>query len=148
MANNYQEGSCFLEIREQDLDRARQIVADLRPEAARMLLSRYGEDESSLEDYLDGGCDLEFVHDGLWMHESESFDPEVVELFVRRLVDELEIDKPFFCSWASTCSKPRIDEFGGGAMGIVRGHPTVWCNASQWVQDALEQLAGQKSDDR
>jgi hypothetical protein len=68
----------------------------------------------------------------------ESINPDHVEQIARALIEELELDKPFYCSWAYTCSKPRIDEFGGGAFAIVRGKQTYWIDAMGAVMDQVE----------
>jgi hypothetical protein len=118
MANNYCEGSSFLAIPKDKIGRAQAIIDKVEEE-----LNRYGYCE----------CQAEVMDDGVWFHGDESMDPEHVAEFARDLIEELEIDEPFYCSWAYTCSKPRVDEFGGGAFVIVRGKKTYWCDAMNHV---------------
>jgi hypothetical protein len=83
--------------------------------------------------------DIETEHPGIWFHGDESINVEHLERTARALVEKLKL-KPFFCSWAYTCSKPRIDEFGGGAFAIVRGKDTIWCDALQNILTRTERI--------
>jgi hypothetical protein len=79
---------------------------------------------------------------GVWFHDDESANPEDVEFIARKLIDILEIDKPFYCSWAYTCSKPRIDEFGGGAFVVKRHYDTFWCEPVNTVREYARNYMG------
>lgn len=126
MANNYCEASSFLEIPEDKIEKAQEIIDRVEKELE--------EDE----DYGYCGCQAELEKGGVWFHGDESVDVNHVEDIARALVEELELDKPFYCSWAYTCSKPRIDEFGGGAFVIVRGKQTFWIDAMNHVMQQVE----------
>ena len=117
MANNYLEYSAFLEIPSDKIEQARAIVA-------RKIAKLEDDDEWG---YCGTCADVE--ERGVWFHAEESGNTDHVEAIAKALLEELEIDNPFCCSWAYTCSKPRIDEFGGGAMVVRRGHETVWVDA-------------------
>lgn len=124
MANNYLEYSAFLEIPPGKLKRARKIIE-------YKIAKLKADDEWGY-----GATDVDVESKGVWFHAEESGDIDQVEAIARVLVEELEIDEPFVCSWAYTCSSPRIDEFGGGAMLIRRGHDTLWVDALESVQEA------------
>jgi len=126
MANNYCESSSFLEIPKDKIDKAQTIIDRVVKEL---------EDDEEIG-YCN--CQAEVEDDGVWFHEDESINTEHMEAIARALIEELEIDKPFYASWAYTCSKPRIDEFGGGAFVIVRGKQTYWCDAMWHVQQQYE----------
>lgn len=98
--------------------------------------------EEELENSEDGyvGFHAEFESDGLWLHDDgESIDVEHAAALAQALLDGLKIDEPFVFSWAYTCSKPRLDEFGGGACAVRRGKAPIWCDARQMVETQLEQ---------
>ena len=99
-------------------------------------------------DYDYCGCDAVLEDDGVWFHADESIHTEHMEAIARVLIEELEINEPFYCSWAYTCSKPRIDEFGGGAMVIQRGYETYWVDAMDHVHKAVRdgKLVQEKKD--
>ena len=132
MANNYLEYSAFLEVPADKIEKAREIVA-------RVIAKLEEEDEWG---YC-GTC-AEVEPKGVWFHAEESGNTDHVEAIARALVEKLEIDEPFCCSWAYTCSSPRIDEFGGGAMVVRRGHETVWVDALNAAQDADKARLGRK----
>ena len=124
MANNYLEFSSFLNIPADKIERAREIVA-------REIAKLEDDDECG---YC--GTLAEVESEGVWFHVEESGNTDHVEAIARALLEELEMDEPFVCSWAYTCSKPRIDEFGGGAMVVRRGHETIWVDAMDSARNA------------
>jgi hypothetical protein len=121
MANNYCQSSSILPVPKGKLDKAREIVKRVIQEL-----------EDGEDDYC--GCLVDVVDEGVWFHTDESINTDHVEIIARQLIDELKLDTPFFCSWAYTCSKPRIDEFGGGAFVIKRGYMTHWVDARHIAQ--------------
>jgi len=125
MANNYQESSSFLAVETEKLPEAKAIIARIAEEL-----------ENGDEEYC--GCSAEVEPGGVWFYGQESINVDHVEAMARELIEQLEIDAPFFCSWSYTCSKPRIDEFGGGAFVIKRGYETYWCDARSQVEQQLE----------
>ena len=48
-----------------------------------------------------------------------------------------EMLSPQGFEWADTCSRPRIGEFGGGAVALWRGKDTQWMNTSYWLSQVL-----------
>jgi hypothetical protein len=122
MANNYLESSSFLKLPEEKIEQAKVIVDRVIKEL-----------EESEEEYC--GCNVKVESEGVWFGGDEYCNVEHVEQIAKALVEELEIDEPFFCSWAYTCSKPRVDEFGGGAFVVQRGKETYWIDAMNHVQE-------------
>ena len=68
----------------------------------------------------------------LWLHSDDQGDPEHVIQFVLRLAEELSLAGVWGFSWSHTCSKPRIDAFGGGAhvldLGARRSIADIDCS--------------------
>ena len=118
MANNYCEGSSFLKVPEDKIEKVQAIIDRVVDEM---------ENDENGDGYC--GCQAELEKTGVWFHGDESINVEHAEIIARALVEELELDGKFTCSWAYTCSKPRIDEFGGGAFCIERGKDTRWVDA-------------------
>lgn len=133
MANNCCESSSFMNLDADQIERAQEIVD------AAIAEMRRAEDEDNADPL---GVVVEVRDDGVWFHYEESFNPDHAEMIARALVNGLEIDEPFYCSWAYTCSKPRIDEFGGGAFVLKRGYETYWCDAMNHVRNYYEDGAG------
>ncbi len=57
----------------------------------------------------------------LWIHDDDHGDVEAVIRFVLRLAEELDLIGLWGFQYALTCSRPRLDAFGGGAHVIDLG---------------------------
>ncbi|MEB3214425.1 MAG: hypothetical protein VKL39_23965 [Leptolyngbyaceae bacterium] len=123
MANNYCESSSFIDIPDDKIDKAREILQKVREEL-----------EASEDGYA--GFDAKIERGGAWIVHNESINPDHVESLVRALVEELDLP-PVVVSWSYTCSKPRIDEFGGGAFVVKKGFNTVWIDARNEAEKVL-----------
>ena len=57
----------------------------------------------------------------LWIHDDEHGDVEAVIHFVLRLAEDLDLTGLWGFQYGLTCSRPRLDAFGGGAHVIDLG---------------------------
>ncbi|MGC8732291.1 MAG: hypothetical protein ACP5RC_08540, partial [Halothiobacillaceae bacterium] len=95
------------------------------PENAARALDLYAntpEDEDDLR--LSDGFDLSIQSEGgseLWIHDDFSGDPERVIAFVLLCAEQFGLKGLWGFEYANTCSKPRLDAFGGGAHVIDLG---------------------------
>lgn len=103
-------------------------------------------------DWPDTGClaKVETAKDpqvpaALWIRSDESAQINNLVSFLLVLVDTLQIDEPIGVEWASTCSKPRLDGFGGGAFVVKRGCEPRFMNSGLWLDQALEEINGESS---
>ena len=127
MANYYCQSSSFLPIPEDKIESAKSIIARWKEEH---------EEE-------DVGLAADTQEDGVWFHHfEEAFDPEVCADLALTLLNELDIAEPFTFSWAYTCSKPRIDQFGGGACSVMRGKKPYFVNAMDLAQIHFSEWLG------
>ena len=55
----------------------------------------------------------------LWLHADESGNVDHVGEFVRAFLARFRPNECWTLTWAETCSKPRVGEFGGGALFIT-----------------------------
>ena len=122
MANNYIELSAFLKVAPEKIEKAKEVLEAIITEADNCKEWGYCSFDATVEDT------------GVWFRHNETVIVEQVEAAASRLLEELEIDEPFFCSWAYTCSKPRVNEFGGGAFVMKRGKPTKYVDAMNKVE--------------
>lgn len=90
----------------------------------------------SEEEYAGYSANLEAG--GVWIRHDESINADHAERLVKALVEELDLPGIIVCSWAYTCSKPRCDEFGGGAFAVQKGRDTIWVDAAS---EALRQAS-------
>ena len=133
MANTYTESSSWIPIEKHQMAEAQSIIDKIMKELQ--------EDEEW--GYLGVVCEVQDY--GVWLHYGECIILEHLEQVARALIEELKIEGNFVFSWADTCSKHRIDEFGGGAMALRRGIETVWVNAGD---EAAKQLGAAVEKDR
>jgi hypothetical protein len=75
----------------------------------------------------------------LWMHDDVSGDPELLIEFVLRCAEEFDLKGLWGFTYADTCSRPRLDAFGGGAHVIDLGARKTlgWISTDEWLCDAL-----------
>jgi hypothetical protein len=75
----------------------------------------------------------------LWIHDDEHGDVEAVIHFVLRLAIQLDLTDLWGFQYALTCSRPRLDAFGGGAHVIDLGarKSIGWTSTQEWLSAAL-----------
>jgi hypothetical protein len=75
----------------------------------------------------------------LWIHEDVSGDVEQVIGFVLRLAEAFDLKGLWGFTYALTCSRPRLDAFGGGAHAIDLGarKSIGWTSTQEWLAAAL-----------
>ena len=132
MADYFTRFSCHLDVGTQDkAARAYQAFMALRNDT-------YAETED-----LHCGFDLSIQNDPsgstLWILDDGNGDTEAVIQFVLRLAEELNLTGLWGFSFALTCSRPRIEAFGGGAIVIDLGARTSigWTSTQDWLSAAL-----------
>jgi predicted Rdx family selenoprotein len=90
--------------------------------------------DESLEPNL--GADYEIDADGVWIHDADGYvELELLSEVLANWLDEIGSTKSIGFEWANTCSKPRLDAFGGGAMVIRAFTATEWLSTSRWLQE-------------
>lgn len=125
MANNYQQWSQTIALKnkkervwwervlkrtdEDDEARLRSLgIADEFPSAAPDDWESWPLFEWEV---LDGGK-------ALWVYSSESGDLEVLAFLVQQFFRQFRKNGVFRLTWANTCDKMRVGEFGGGALHV------------------------------
>jgi len=75
----------------------------------------------------------------LWIHDDEHGDAEAVIRFVLRLAEELDLTGLWGFQYALTCSRPRLDAFGGGVHVIDLGarKSIGWTSTHEWLAASL-----------
>jgi hypothetical protein len=125
MANNYSLSSTFYPVPADKQTKAEAILNRLaiEVEAEDMQLKPEDEGYEELEGYL--SFFWEFIRlgdkEGLWIHpnQDEIADPDEIAEAISRLQVSLGATEPFHFSFAFTCSKHRVDEFGGGSVAVM-----------------------------
>jgi hypothetical protein len=75
----------------------------------------------------------------LWVRDDESGDVEAVIAFVLRLAEDLDLAGLWGFEHSTTCSRPRLDAFGGGAhvIDLTARKVIGWVNTQTWLAQAL-----------
>jgi hypothetical protein len=89
--------------------------------------------------------DLEHGPGTLWIHSEENGEPEHVIKFVLKCAQRMNLSGVWGFTWGLSCSRPRLDSFGGGAqiLDLGRRETLHWIDCSHWV---IEQMAVHEND--
>jgi hypothetical protein len=80
---------------------------------------------------FDFGWSLE-AGGSLWVHTDESGTPESAANLCEEFLAEFRPHQSIGFEWANTCSKPRTDAFGGGAV-FVTATEQRWMGSGNWL---------------
>jgi len=107
------------------------------PENATFALSLYQtmHDKQVEEDGSGFGFLVEQDSEGsstLWIHDGGCGEPEHVLLFVQACARQFGLSGHWGFEWAYTCSKPRLDAFGGCAhiLNLETGNTVAWLSTN------------------
>ena len=136
MADYFTHFSCLLDVGTPD-------------NAARALdlynkLSEYGASEEPPSDGFLLSIQPEHGGTQLWMHDDVTGDPERLIQFVKRCAAEFGLTGGWGFQYANTCSKPRLDGFGGGAhvLDLASGETVDWIYTDGWLDQTLSGEGG------
>ena len=132
MADYFTHFSCVLDTGDPEKAlRAMDILARLRAEDEEADEPQFGGFDVVLQDGPDSSA--------LWIHDDDQGDVEGVIAFVLRLAEELDLTGLWGFDYALTCSRPRLDAFGGGAHVIDLGERKSigWTSTQEWLAAAL-----------
>ena len=132
MADYFTHFSCLLDVGTPD-----------KAARALALFQSLREADQDAEDPEVAGFDLVHNHapegSTLWIHDDDHGDVEAVIRFVLRLSENLDLTGLWGFQYALTCSRPRLDAFGGGAHVIDLGarKSIGWMSSQEWLATAL-----------
>ena len=141
MANNYRLFSAALVIGDAEKPWCEAKLAELRS-----MSNAHPGDEIDHEievDQYDSCADFNFEFEvnnsepRIWFYSEESGNTNHVAEFVQMYLAHFHPDKCWYMSWADTCSKPRLDEFSGGAV-FVTATKIKWMEAQRWASEQTE----------
>lgn len=75
----------------------------------------------------------------LWIHDDGNGDPEHVIQFVRRCAETFGLTGLWGFEYANSCSRPRLDAYGGGAhvLDLATGQTVGWLSTYEWLAAQL-----------
>jgi hypothetical protein len=132
VADYFTHFSCLIDVGTADkASRALALFQQLRTEDQEADEPQVSGFDLSRQDAPDGSI--------LWIHDDESGDVEAVIGFVLRLAEDLDLTGIWGFEYSNSCSRPRVDAFGGGAHVIDLGaRKTIgWTSTNEWLAAAL-----------
>ena len=85
------------------------------------------------------GFEMEIDHEtgpgALWIHADEYGEPEHVTRFVLRCAEAFDLEGAWGFCWSLTCSKPRIEAFGGGGfvLDLTKRETVASIDCADWL---------------
>ncbi|MBA4806381.1 hypothetical protein [Brevundimonas sp.] len=75
----------------------------------------------------------------LWMRDEVTGHPERLIQFVKRCAEAFGLKGRWGFQYAKTCSRPRLDGFGGGAhvLDLATGETVGWTYTDGWLAETL-----------
>ena len=145
MANYYSETSFMIHFETKEKEtRAAEILQSLENHEEEPCTGELAELAKDMQ--LDDWGDIGFMRTpeinpsqswpDWWISHDETINAAWAVLFFEYLVQK-DLLKPFGFEWSNTCSKPRLDAFGGGACWITK-EGTEWLSTSHWLGDKQE----------
>lgn len=76
----------------------------------------------------------------LWMRDNRTGDPQRVIDFALRCAEAFALTGRWGFQWANTCSRPRVNAFGGGAhvLDLGRRDTVAWIGTRGWLEDTIK----------
>jgi len=93
----------------------------------------FGEDAGFTYSFSDDGCDEDWGRH-LWLYTEEWGYVERVAHLVQKFLKESRPDQCWSLTWATTCSKLRVGQFGGGAV-FVTASEIKWQVTDDFVEE-------------
>lgn len=102
--------------------------------------------DAILPEFGEGGCvgyEAEVDADGLWIHSDGSGTPEDVVPLLQAFLARFAPEGAMGFTWADSCSRPLLGEFGGGAV-FVTATTAEWMTSWQWLSDKAHQFGPER----
>jgi hypothetical protein len=120
-------------------------LLDIGADHVEAALALYAQMAQDLE--ADDGLAIGFVAErspgtpsALWLHDEDHGEPEHVIAFALCCAEAFDLKGRWGFCWALTCSRPRLDGFGGGAqlLDLSARKSLAWVDCSQWLATRIE----------
>jgi hypothetical protein len=132
MADYYTHFSCLLDVgTHENAVRALEIFKELAED---------GETDEPLYSGIIASIQSGPNGTQIWMRDDGNGDVDGVIEFVTRCAKEFRLTGRWGFQYANSCSKPRLDGFGGGAhvIDLATGEPLGWMCTDGWLANVLD----------
>jgi len=96
-----------------------------------------------IEEFRDDWNEIGFTWclegDGLWIYTEESGNPDTAAMLIQAFFRKFHPKGIWKLEWAETCSKPRLNEFGGGAV-VVTANDMYWMTSGEFTSEKISEL--------
>ena len=115
---------------------------------AALALYREFEEQLDRDDGTSIGFTAEAVEDdpaSLWLYSDGHGEPEHVIAFAKQCGEAFGLSGRWGFCWALSCSRTRLDGFGGGAhvLDLATGDTISWLDCEHWLAGQLFDLPGE-----
>ncbi len=144
MADYFTKFSLVLKLKPEDQAYALEVATQARAhrwQEAPLPASFPPPLKEVLEDW---NFETEQDKDGIWLN-SDSGGINAVCNFIQHLLQRSDSKECVTFEWASDCSKPRPDAYGGGAA-LVTAQEITSLNTSEWLKAAVAESSRKESD--
>jgi len=98
--------------------------------------------EETLDEWI--GFDSVIEPNQIWIYTEESGNPDNVAAFLQAYIQRFDSTAVIGFHWSHSCSKPRLDEFGGGAA-VVTSDAVRWMDTTLWVRKTINKIAAHRT---
>ena len=84
-------------------------------------------------------CMFEADGKDVWVYSEDSADIDALADVIATFQLQFKVNKPWTLTWADSCSKPRLNNFGGGGVVIYKGK-TSWMDTWGWCAAEAQRL--------
>ena len=136
MADYYVQFSCMFDVGPAE-NAAR--AEEIRCRHAEVL-----DDVEGVDIGFDMKTDPDSGPGALWISSDGHGEPEHVIAFVLACAHAFDLKGLWGFAWSLSCSKPRLESFGGGAqvLDLALRKSLAWTDCSHWLADRLNPVTG------
>lgn len=106
------------------------------------LMQKLGEAVETEERLMCPDCDFAADKGNVWVYSQDVADVGALADVVAAFQLQFGVDEPWTLTWAGTCSKPRVSQFGGGGVVAYKGK-VHWMNTWDWCTAEAKRLQGE-----
>jgi hypothetical protein len=158
MSNNYTQFSFQIVVTKEQaewLSAVHALCSDLqeavdgeppRPPSDPRFASAYTLIEQCIAGDLSASVEIDAGEGAAWFHADDCGDVEYTADLLAAMLAAFDSDAILSFTWANTCSKPRLDEFDGGAVVITKDD-TKWLSPSRWIDEQVKGVKASRAPD-
>ena len=132
MADYFTQFSCMFDVA--TAENVSRAIAIYEEQTAALDEAEYGELGFTLKPDPDCGPGM------LWISSDGHGEPEHVIAFALACAEAFDLQGRWGFTWALTCSKQRLDGFGGGAqvLDLAKRKSLAWTDCEHWLTAMLD----------